>query len=318
MDKARLDHFRSTRIYEGQIALADMLTELSSIEELDKKSEKETKKWTTIMIIVGFLGFFGVFGSLLRAVGVNDQGATNFLTIGLLVWLYFVRRSHKRMDVVDRRYRLVQRTLENLSSNIENAQLLDVKINLNNPERSETERRETENINGWKVKFFEEEWANLSGRFSDGTRFQFLASEKLQRRTKWKRSRSGKNKRKTKSKSTSEFTINLKVKASKYPYLEQLEKQGRQAIQLPRELLLRRFTVKGNSISLTTRTKAAWDLKKDVPSTSSNSIDNIGATLRQKMGPKTFDAVGAVASMFLSLYQVLNFSRKIAKSRSAS
>ncbi|MEE2904755.1 MAG: hypothetical protein VYC39_20670 [Myxococcota bacterium] len=318
MDKTRLEHFRSTRIYEGQIGLRDVITELSSIEELDKKSEKETKKWTTIMIIVGFLGFFGAFGFLLRTVGVNDQGATNFLTVGLLVWLYFVRRSHKRLDVVDRRYRLVRRTLELLSSNIEDAQLLDVKINLNNPERSETELPTTENINGWKVKFFEEEWANLSGRFSDGTRFQFLAAEKFQRRTKWKRSRSGKNKRKTKSKSTSEFTINLKVKPSKYPHLERLEKQSRQAIQLPHELLLRRFSIKGNSISLTTRTKASWDLKKETPSSSSDSTDHIGATLRQNMGPKTFDAVGAVASMFLSLYQVLNFSRKLAKSRSAS
>ena len=310
MEKSRLDHFRNTRIYEGQVGLPVILDELSFVEQLDKKSEKETKKWTTIMIIVGVLGFLGAFGALLRQVGVNDQGASNFLTVGLLVWLYFVRRSHKKLDVVDRRYRLIQRMLNLLSSNIQDEESLEVTLNLNDPERNETQLPETEQINGWKVTFYEEEWANVSGRFSDGTRFQFLAREKFQRRVKWKRSRSGKNKRKTKSKSTSEFTINLRVKPSKYPHLEQLEKQGRQAVRLPVDLLLRRFQVKGNAISLTTRTKASWDLESQLKSASDPA--------NMQLGRRKFDAVEAVASMFLSLYQVLNFSRKIAKSRSSS
>ena len=308
METSRLEHFRSTRIYEGQLSLSEATEDLSYIEDLDTHAEKQTKKWTRIMIAVGVLGFFGVFGELLRQMGVNDQGATNFLTVGLLVWLYFVRRSHKKMDVVDRRYRLIHRTLKLLSSNINENELLNLTLNLNNPERKETQLPETEEIRGWTVKFYEEEWANVTGRFSDGTRFQFIAFEKFQRRTKWKTSRSGKSKRKSKSKSTSEFTINLKVKPSKYPHLEQLEKQGQRAVQLPVDLLLRRFQVKGNGLTLTTKTKAAWDIEDQ-----RNPPSNVGNT---NLGRKSFDAVEAVASMFLSLYQVLNFSRKIAKNRS--
>jgi hypothetical protein len=87
--------------------------------------------------------------------------------------------------------------------------------------------------------------------------------------------------------------VQLRVKPERYHHLERLGPHARNAVQLPPGTQLKSLGVEADRITLTVRVNSPWGFND---------------TERGQV-----NAVRLVAMMFLSLYQVLNLSRRLDK-----
>jgi hypothetical protein len=263
--------------------------DLSTISNLDNEAEIQKKKWTKLLIVsVVALLLSWFLGPTLGVAQYALLGASFFLLVTSGVKLF----TEGKMDTEDRRYELVQEMLKLISSDIDDGTPLKLHMNLNKPNRKENADGEA-SVYGWKVKYYRDPWLEVRGRFLDGTKFQVMALEKYQHRSKWKTSASGKKKHKTKTKTATEFIINLRFKSTRYPNMEALTEKARGAVKLPSGLLIKSVELSAGQASLRTNTKTTWHgVESDEPG---------------------LNASHGLASMFLSLYQILNLSRDTSK-----
>ncbi|MEO1134896.1 MAG: hypothetical protein AAFX40_19620, partial [Cyanobacteria bacterium J06639_1] len=142
---------------------------------------------------------------------------------------------------------------------------------------------------GWKLQQFRDSWLTLQGVFEDGNQFELVVTERTQIASGWKRSRSGKQKHKRKVKCKgAELLLKFAFPRKSYGGMEVLQKDVAGAIQLPVDAEL--SGVKASERSL--------QLKVKVPA----------ATAQEPLG-----LLDVAAGMFLSLYQILNLARIMAK-----
>lgn len=100
-------------------------------------------------------------------------------------------------------------------------------------------------------------------------------------------------KHKTKTKTASEFALRLKPKAKRYQHLTDIGRDVRSVVQLPPSVDLKGITVQDGGLVLKVKCKRPWT--------------------EGEKGRQNSSGSRIVAMMFLSLYQVLNLSRRMTK-----
>ena len=153
----------------------------------------------------------------------------------------------------------------------------------------------------WSVKYYQDPWLQLSGRFLAGTSFTLTKTDLLQKRSKTKQSRSGKLKYKSKTKEGLEVELLLRFKPEKYRHMATLQADASEAIQLPnRNVIVKRLRHTDRSIGLKIAHKGGW-----------HAPGNEEGGRGRAAG---LDMTQTIAMMMLSLYQVLQLSKAIDKS----
>ena len=120
----------------------------------------------------------------------------------------------------------------------------------------------------------------------DGTRFAFSIEEEAERRIHAKG-----HKRKQKLRAT--FRLRLRPKVKRYAHLESLQAGAEGALKLPPSMSVKALRVTPAELSLC----ATYKLKRF-----------------NEEPPYDFNLSRAASAMFLSLYQVLNLSRRLTRS----
>jgi hypothetical protein len=289
----RLEQFKKTKLYEGEFTVKELYDDIESIAQLDDRAEILKSRWEKTFGVA----CTGLFGSFFILAIIGDVGyVLTAISVALGVLSGVKSFTTGKFDTEDRRYEFVKGTIKLIAGDLEETTPLSLRMNLDKPNRRDTEDGKGE-ANGWKVKYYRDPWLDLQGRFADGTKFQLLALEKYQYRTRWARSSSGKTKRKTKSKTATEFMVNLRPKSRRYPQLENLADKAQGAVKLPRGMIMKNIALSENRASLRTNVKEQWH----------------GTHASSDAMPGNLDASHGVAAMFLSLYQILNLAKETAK-----
>jgi len=289
-----LTAFRDTHIYSTEATSAEIVDDLRAIRELGKSIDVRRSRYKTIFWISIVPAIF----MLILTAGILTQsviaGVIVFLIfdgtfiLSIFGWRKWAKRWYD-LRLVD----LLDRSLAPLSRDIPANGKLKVQLDLRPREIPEKLKREGQ-ANGWKVKYYLDSWLSLSGRFLDGSVFRLTATTKLQKRRKWKKSSSGKSKLKTKSKELTVFSLRLRFKTRKYPGVETIQ-NAKGAVQLPKGASIRKVKAYADEVFLAAGV-SAWD----------NAAPSKEATT-------TVSGPHMIAMMFLSVYQILNLSKAIAK-----
>ena len=283
-----IEQLSSSRNFQGQLSVEELSRSLVDLAQLDKTSEKQK--------LTGYQ--FAIAGGGAMVAGfmvIGSQQSTSFLGwllgiigFGLLVWGLVSRGKAGSTDFEDRRYQLLDRMNRLIGVDMAPHAVLDLTLNL---ERVDSKHKLINKGKAgiWNVDYYEDSWLKLRGQLLDGTRFSLELTEKYQYRHRKKRSASGKIKHKSKTKSAIQAIVSLKAKEKRYPDAEQLGQQARGALQLPQATQVKELCAKDNVLTLKTARKGDWNVD--------SSTD-------------------LLSGMLLSLYQVLNLSRKIGKTQS--
>jgi hypothetical protein len=288
-----LAQFKSTLVYEALGSATALLADLEQIREFDRQSEVRLRMWkiltavSTLVLVGGTaLALAGAFGP---KPGGNILGACVLfgglgLVTGIVLW---VRGA--RLDLADRRYELFGELTRLLSHDMEKDGQIAVALDLarTNDRRKKTG---TGKVRDWNVDYYQDPWLRLRGRFLDGTKFQITIIEKLQARSKWKRSRSGKNKYKSKKKSSTLASVLLLPRAKRYQHLGKASYEARRLVRLPPWAQVKNLTAGEAELALTASTSQEWSVRRRDPLTTCDGVEWLG-------------------TMLLSLYQVLHMSK---------
>ena len=281
-----LERFNSTLVYEAQAPAEQLLAELQQIREFDQRAEERIKRYKYITF--GSL-LFGIV-SFVLAVALSKPGLfalVGLALIGLLTGIVLWVRGSK-LNLANRRYELFGELVRLLGRDMAKDAPVTVALDLTQP--NDARKKVSEGQAGdWKVKYFVDPWLKLSGRLADGTSFQITLIEKFQARGKWKRSRSGKNKYKTKTKTSTQAAVRLFPKLKRYENLPQVVDKATSLVRLPNWVGVKNIEATADELSVTAFTSENWSVRRHDPKT-------------------THDGVEMVATMLLSLYQVLHSS----------
>ena len=142
---------------------------------------------------------------------------------------------------------------------------------------------------GGNLEIFEDQWLTLEGKFIDSSNFCLTVTD-LNRKASWFNSR-GKFKSKYKDKGT-DINLRLTFPSKKYGATSFLQQATQSAVKLPAGtgVQLKQIKVAGKAIDLTVNTPQ---------------------NLNQE------DMYQTITMMFLSLYQVLNFAKRLSKRRAS-
>ncbi len=292
--------FKKTLKYEGVMSPDEIVGDIDAIQQLDKDAEARRSTSGKIgggSLVLGFVGLL-ITGATLDS--NSDNAPMMFLVcfgllgVGAAALIY--RATQGKFDTQDRRYLLLERLLPLLGADLPPNAKLRVRMDLSSPSEGNKAAGEGE-ARGWKVKYFEDPWLALSGQFLDGTKFTLEATEKFQKRSKWKTSASGKMKHKSKTKSATLLSLRLAVKEKRYPALARVSDKLESAVQLPKQAMLKRVDASATGLALKVLIKSQWDCPA------------------HGEPPNGVDGRQLVASLFMSAYQVLNLAKAVAKGR---
>ncbi|WP_428264151.1 hypothetical protein [Haliangium sp.] len=285
-----IGEFLRTQRYQRSARPAEIVADVASLGTVDKLNEGRARTWgifaTTFWVLMVFCGFFGLMIPPLLV------GAIFFLVGGIVTTV--MKRRHKGVDLIDRRYQLIDRLARLVEADMASDSTLDIDADLGNPARSDKLAREGE-AGHWKVKYYVDSWLSMQGRFMDGTSFAISMVHHLQKRTRWKRSSSGKLKHKSKEKAKNVAVVQLRAKPQKYPRLPTLAGALTQAVQLPHQARLLMTHIDGHRMTMKVSVNDNW--------------------CEDPEGPRGSEVI---AMMLLSLYQVLNLAKAIDKRDSAA
>ncbi len=292
-----IDIARKSHVYGARATTRQLLADIAQLRDLDKLSEKQQRRWTMValagvLLTVGsiIIGVVTGFSIPLLVVGLL------LLSVGALITGIVMSVLHGRMNYDNKRYEMLNGVLDLLGRDTHPDAVLHVRMDLRNPNHQQ-KFRTTGQAGPWKVRYFEDPWMNVQGRLLDGTAYQLTMIEDFQSRSRWKRSASGKNKHKTKTKTATTWVLRLRTKPDKHPYIGQLSPDVAGAVQLPPWVTLKSVEAKGNTLVLKVNAKTAW---------------HVAPTPGRRPSQ---DGLAVVAMMFLSLYQVVNLSRRLAKAQ---
>lgn len=279
--------------FQGDATASEIAHAIHEIHGIDKHSEKQQRLGCWAMGL-GFLSLFPVTPILVSNGMASLGGITGIAGIAVLIVGVVKQYKYGRTDFEDRRYRLLESLTRLLQVDMAPEAQMSISLNLL-PQNHKSKFQSKGTAGLWSVDHFLDHWLQISGRFLDGTYFSISMTEKHQARSRRARTSRGKTKFKQKTKNASVVVVALKTKADRYLPIEKLGENVQGALQLPYGSFVKSLNAEGNQIQLTVTTKTAWGVA--VPG-----------------GEKVlFDGVQLVASMFLSLYQILNLSREVVK-----
>lgn len=280
-----LASLRKNLSYQSTAVIAQVLLDLAEISTLDRVAEKQQARYRNLLIGFGIAAFVSIF---IPGVGII---LCPLLAIAAVVFGILMARKG-RLNVANYRYEIAKKVLEMLARDVSEAEPIAFSLVLSKPNQKEKKTRTAPHSSrpGWKVDLFRDTWLQIQGRFLDGNKFWFTATEVAQTQYGWKRSSSGKSKYKSKTKSKRlELNLDLDYSVKRYGAVPILKNEAREALQLPSEVILKRLEIDEKDINLIVRTP---------PWTGTDQVDSL---------------YQAIAMMFLSLYQVLNLARVISK-----
>lgn len=291
--------FRQTCVYENRTVVSNLLGEMEVLRQIGLEQAAGRKRW-------GWTAFWSLFlllpAGLAGGVVAQDNpqaGLPAFLPA--LVLLGFgiyslLRYSSTRRRCFDLQHlEFAERVLHLVRTDMDPDLPLHLKLDLTSPELPA--KLTGEGAAGeWKVKFYTSPWFTLRGKFLDGTACRLAAITLFQARTKTRRNARGKLKTKRKTREALRLRLELSPKSVRYPLLEEIGRTAVPAVKLPPTVSRRQFQVTAGNLLLETHLPA-W---------------HGGAVEDARSG---VSASHTVAMMLLSLYQVLNLSKQIAKSQ---
>lgn len=292
-----LDAFKSTQIYSTKASAETIVADIDKIRQLDKETEASLTQWL-IVIIAGVVVTIGCVVALI----MTEFSLTLFLAplavigLGAAIFGGIMRWQIGHLDFEDRRYELIERLVTMLGRDMPKGDSFDLQLDLRTPEHAE--KYVNEGYQGpWQVKYYVDSWLKLRGRFLDGTSFTLVAIEKFQARGKWGGRRG--NKWKTKNRSATDMILTLKPKGEKYAMLSAVTGDMYGALRLPPWTQLKMLNEEEGGICLRVGAKTEWEVPP-----ANGQPPAIG-----------FSGVDMVASMFLSVYQVLNLVKAMQKAQ---
>ena len=288
-----LDQLEKTSIYNTTGNATEIVEDIGSVNEIDKKAEKKVKLYNTLTIVFFIIGMLATFLS---------EEIPNAFVIGiplliLALVFFFMRRSAGKLDFEDYRYEICQELVRLVSSDMGSDEPISVDMKLKEVKGlkpiNETTRA------GWSIKSYHEPWLTLEGKLLDGTKFNIGVLEKLELREKWKRKKANKIKKKKSQK----ISVRLRFKEGKYSELNTIKPEHMgQAIQLPEGFMAGEFNSTGTEVRLSV-SSPTW--KALFPPYGEGIVDLSGPMAQ------------ATAMMFLSIYQVLNLAKEMGRAKQA-
>lgn len=293
-----LETFSKALIYKADLSFQDILKDFSLLAEIDQQAEQKVAYFQSLLnwcwggIILAVVGL--IVGSIQETGSLI--GFSIFLLLLLLVPTIFCstkKSYYKRLDLSNLRQNLPQEILSLIDRDRNPQRPLKIQVVFTPPTQ---EQKKTQTLpHPYKPKFkidcFVDQWLTLEGEFLDRTEFALAIAELTRTAYGWTRSRSGKSKYKTKSKPKGTgIDLTLKFPAKKYSNLQTLQAEASQAIKLPQ-----------------------WGEMKQL------KVTNQALHLKVKLLPNSSQEqlYQTVAAMLLSLYQILNFAKKISKKKVA-
>ncbi|BAY17631.1 hypothetical protein NIES2109_10470 [Nostoc sp. HK-01] len=296
-----LKQFRENLTYRAQAPVAQIISDLQEIAEIDRLAELKQKEYGKKALYY-FLGIVIAIGLII----VVSITLTNTQLLGGLALLLIVailglaiafivalitRAKFGRINVINYRYQAAQKILQMLSRDMDAN--TNVKLNLSFQPIHKNEYKTTTtphpHKSGWKIDNYQHEWISIQGSFLDKTRFELSATSLSKKQYGWKRGSSGKSKYKSKIKSGGlDIHLNLTYSQRRYGAIKILQSEIDGALKLPKLSNLRNLRLTDKSMQLAVRIAP-------------NVADN-QAEIYQ-----------TVTAMFLSLYHVLNLAKSLSK-----
>jgi len=279
--------FSKNRIYQVDANAGLIFQDLNQIAEIDQWAEQQHNKFTTKLIIAIISCFISFFVTVLfyPPLGI----VLLILSIGGIIYASINLSYYGSLNVDNMRYQLPKKVLSMLNRDRDGNKNVKLLIRFNDPtfKKKPTLEYPHPYRQGWKMKIFEDNWLSLEGAFLDGNIFNLNITEIVRVSSGWKRGRSGKMKYKSKTKFKGcEINLAIKYRQKKYGTVKILEKDANSAIKLPHYVRSKGIIINDKYIAL--------NVKVD-----SKMLE---------------DLYQVITAMFLSLYQILNLAKILAKS----
>ena len=225
---AAINRLQSTLVYKTSATSQEVLGHIGSMRSIDKLAESR-QRWGILFIVLGILGLFagimtGAFNAPLPLVVVVVGGMVCLLVFGIVKTI-----SASQLNLVDRRYLLLQEVVDMLRRDMASDALINVRVDFN-AATANSKYQNKGKVGYWNVKFYADPWFSVQGRLLDGCGFLLELDELTQKRSRWKRTVRGKSKYKTKTKTSTVATLRLKAKPEKYPQLQAVAAKVENAI----------------------------------------------------------------------------------------
>ena len=297
-------------VYKSNKPAEKLIADLKALGTMDKEAEAQVKKWKTLC----WAGVIAACCSMCLCTGGGVFTTIAFVLlaggIGFAIWALSKWRQFEKNDFPDYRYLTCDKLVSLLSADIKSDSMIDTKINLRdatwNPAKIETGKT---GQSTWNSMNTADQFLQLSGRFTDGTKFDFSLTEKVDAYGEHfpYRASSGKTKTKLKARKRIQWlaTLRLRYKNKRYPEASKAAAKIEEIIQLPKGAKLKKVDAKDGEISLSavtnpTKLRHKVKMSQDIP----------GAWKHMPMDPNAMDLITSFsAKLFLSLYQVLNSSK---------
>lgn len=292
-----VDQFSQERVYRTQAPGSQVLRDLDFLRTLDAHHEKLQSRVGR----AGWAAFITAVVFFVVMLNTNDwehpwlhngalAGSALLVIAGTGAFVLYSR--YGRLDLENRRYELVTHLVQMIQADTAPQERMTVELDLNPATHAGKLAGTGKTRTGWDVKSYVDRWFSLQGRLLDGTHLRVEMIERVDERSRTKRSRSGKHKLKTRTLSDALVRVRLQVKPEKYQHLGRLASRSRDAVRLPRGTRLKSLSVDEERLEMTVLLDDPW------------SAEN---------APPKVNAVQVVAMSLLSLYQLLNLSRAIDK-----
>ncbi|MBW4560737.1 MAG: hypothetical protein KME32_06170 [Mojavia pulchra JT2-VF2] len=296
-----LKQFRENLIYATKAKTAIVMADLQELAALDNFAELQQNKFNKLALYY----FLAVVAVIILFVIVStfqvDAGGLALVKIVLfltgnglaIACIYNLVKSSKfsNLNISNYRYELTNRVLQMLSRDMEEDKEIELKLSFKPiviPE-NKIETIAHPYKENWKIDKHQHEWLQLKGQFLDKTRFALSATELSKTQYGWKRSRSGKSKYKSKTNSVGlDVVLTLNYPQRRYGAVKVLQNEVTDAVKLPKLSYMKGLKVTEKAIHMAVR-------------------------IAPQVATNQEEIYQTITMMFLSLYQVLNLAKILAK-----
>lgn len=280
------DAFLESLVYSETGSAVQVERDVATLRGLDLRAEGVQRRWA--LAVGGFL-----LAGVAALAFANESAWTPVSAIplaaavfGALVSFRIVH-SAERVDTENRRYELLGKLVGLTRIDMAPDAELSVQLDLR-PALHPDKRARTEEVGPWSVETYEDMWLQLRGQLLDGTRFTVLVEER--RRQRVRRAEGPGNAEVSGPLKEARFLVELQPHARSHRDLAALGNGAEQAVRLPAFAQLAGLQIEDDVLRLEATTTDAW--------TAAGPTEVEGAE----------PAIELLATMFLSLYQVVRLS----------
>jgi hypothetical protein len=267
---------RTTGVYQASNSLAAISSDLEAIRAAAVRcaASRKSLRWFAGGCLAGGI----ILSSLAASTGVEYLGYFLYPALISAIGL-FIYSFRFGKDFIDRKYRyeFLANIVQLIQPDADSRTPLNVRLQIRDNKRKLKEEPWAQKESG-KEQFFEESWLSIDGKLLDGSVFAETITESIRTRS----FTNPRGKRKIKSRSQFVLALTLQYSSEVYGDARPFAELIGESLRLPASSGLRQLKVGKKSILMAVRSKALSDLDR---------------TNR---------------AMFLSLYKVLNFSRRMA------